>query len=207
MKPDFYQFIQTNRASNEGSKSKLIEMLNTDSEFSDYYMILSEIGSAFLTLAIFEESAASNIIISKTKLSQKLSGDAIEEAGLFSERVENVSNSTLGRLVSALENSGLKGRDISYLRAIVGLRNEFVHRFTQQGPLPDQWYRFGYGPSDLSVYLQYFERHIQTARRQLPRIMLHRGLLAGEKTKLGIFVYHPDGPIATTRPPLSEGEI
>ena len=166
----------------------------------DNLIAMANIGAVFSAISVFEDSVAILISTSKASLSKKLDQSAIADADLFLERHNYERGSTLGRLVTVLEKSGMEGRDVRYLRSIVDLRNDFVHRLMDQVPLPGDWTRFGYSLERFSQYTKCMLRHVHFASYHFSRIMVKNDLLAGEFGSFGGFLWNPDLPY----PPMED---
>jgi hypothetical protein len=176
------------------TREEIIEVLSSDRAALDNVIAMANVGAAFSQVCILEDSVGVLLLTSQVTLQQKLDPDALTESGLFLERLKQIRASTLGRLVTAIEKSGVIGRDIRYLRAIVELRNDFVHRLTKQVPLPGDWGRYGFTGEQFSGYTRYVLRHLCAATHYFPRIMVRHGLLAGQFGDFGGMLWNPDDP-------------
>ncbi|MBL8595846.1 MAG: hypothetical protein JNK01_24405 [Devosia sp.] len=168
--------------------------MSADKDAFDNVIAMANVGMAFTQIWILEDLVAGLVTTSKVTLRRKLSAAALDAASLFLERHQSVRSSTFGRLVDAIEKSGVEGRDIRYLRAILELRNDFVHRLGHQVPLPGDWTRSGFSLEEFSGYTRYVIRHINTASRRFSRIMTRHGLLAGKFGDFGALLWNPDDP-------------
>lgn len=174
------------------TREEIIAVLSTDSEAFDNIIAMANVGVAFSQICVLEDSVGGLVLTSKVNLQQKLNADALTESELFLQRHREIRASTLGRLVTAIEKSGIGGRDIRYLRGIVDLRNDFVHRFMEQVPLPGDWERYGFTIERFSEYTRYVLRHISNCIHFFPRIMVRHGLLAGHFGDFGGLLWNPD---------------
>ena len=173
---------------------QIIRIISDDSDAFENIVAMANIGAAFTQICILEDSVSSLVLISKVTLQKKLDSAALSETDLFMQRMEDVGTSTLGQLVTAIEKSGMTGRDIRYLRTIVRLRNDFVHRFLRQVPLPGDWQRYGFDLERFSEYTAYVTKHVWMAGRLFPRIMFKHGLVGGTFGDFGSILWHPDFP-------------
>lgn len=170
-------------------------MINDDPGERDNFLALACVGAAFAEICTFEDLVTGLVSTSKAKLFETLDTAEIERADLFLKTHRAASQSTLGRLVTVIERSGVDGRDIRYLRAITDIRNDFVHRFMDQAPLPGDWERFGYSLEQFSSYTRYVVRHVGFAKRMFSRIMVRHGLLTGDFGPFGAILWNPDEPL------------
>ena len=122
--------------SGKETREEIIAMMSESADAFDNIIAMANVGAAFSAIYVFEDLVAALVLTSKVQLRSKLTAEAISASSLLLEKNKQVRGSTLGRLVDALEKSGVEGRDVRYLRAIVELRNDFVHRFGEQVPLP-----------------------------------------------------------------------
>jgi hypothetical protein len=180
-------------AGNE-TREEIIALISSDQGAFDNIVAMANVGAAFSQIYLLEDYVAILVSTSKVVMQQKLSKRAIEASDLFMEKHRSARSSTLGRLIDAIEKSGVEGRDIRYLRAIVELRNDFVHRLGDQVPLPGDWERYGYSLRQFSRYTRYVLRHVNTATRVFSRIMVRHGLLAGKFGDFGGMLWNPDDP-------------
>lgn len=169
--------------------------MSRDGDAFDNIIAMANVGAAFSEIFVLEDLVAALVGTSKVTLRQKLSEEAISLSSLLLDRHKSVRSSTLGRLVDALEKSGIQGRDIRYLRAVVELRNDFIHRFGEQVPLPGDWARYGFSLEEFSRYTTYVMRHVSTARRSFARIMTRHGMLVGKFGDFGALLWNPDHPL------------
>lgn len=176
------------------TREEIIAVLSSDSGTLDNVIAMANVGIAFSEICVFEDLVGGLINTSKIVLQQKLKSEALTEADLFLARHKEIRASTLGRLVTAIEKSGIGGRDIQYLRGIVDIRNDFVHRFNEQVPFPGDWERYGFTVEQFSNYTSYVLRHIRCASRYFSRIMVRHGLLAGKFGDFGGLLWNPDSP-------------
>jgi hypothetical protein len=177
------------------SREEIMAILQRDEKALDNVIAMANVGAAFSAISVFEDLVGALILASKAELKTKLDATAVSAADLFMERHQEVKGSTLGRLVTVLEESGIAGRDIAYLRAILGLRNEFVHHLMQQVPLPGDWERYGYSLEMFSNYTRRVMRHIHFATSCFSRIMYRHGLLGGKFGDFGSLLWNPEGPL------------
>jgi hypothetical protein len=180
------------RFAGENSSKELLNLISNDQCEFDSLIAMANIGRAFSSLHLLEDSAIALVTTSRVTLEKKLDSIALDKAELFLERRRRTKASTLGRLISAIEESGVKGRDIEYLRAVVEIRNDFIHRFTEQVPLPGDWQRYNYSLASFSDYTWYVIRHAHKANYFLSRIMVKHGLLEGEFGSFGAVLFNPD---------------
>ena len=174
------------------TREEILALLSRDKAALDNVIAMANVGAAFSQIWILEDLVAGLVAASKVTIQQKLSKAALDQSSLFLERHRSVRSSTLGRLVDAIERSGVQGRDVSYLRAIVELRNDFIHRFGEQVPLPGDWDRYGYSLEDFSGYTRYVLRHVHTASRSFSRIMTKHGMLTRKFGDFGALLWNPD---------------
>ncbi|MCG7629203.1 hypothetical protein MHM88_15440 [Epibacterium sp. MM17-32] len=165
-----------------------------DSQSLDNLIAMANLGRAFSAISVFEDSVATTISISKTEIAMKLDLDEADAVELFASRNGSIRRAPLGILMKAIRKSGIEGRDITYLNAIVDLRNDFIHRLMEQVLLPGDWERFGYSLEQFSAYTSYVSRHIGFATYSFSRIMLKHGLVRGSTGSFGALLYHPDFP-------------
>lgn len=171
-----------------------IGIISRDKEAFDNMVAMANVGAAFTQIWILEDLVTALVATSKVALERKLSKEALDESSLFLERHRKIRSSTFGRLIDAIEKSGVEGRDIRYLRSIVDLRNDFVHRLGEQVPLPGDWARFGFSLEEFSKYTRYVLRHVHSAGYFFSRIVTRRGLLAGKFGDFGGLLWNPDDP-------------
>ncbi|WP_306047893.1 hypothetical protein [Nioella sp. MMSF_3534] len=171
-----------------------LEQINSDVASLDNVLAMACIGAAFSAICTFEDLVAVLVTSSKAQLSTRLDPVAVEASGLFLERHAVVQRSTLGALITAIEKSGIDGRDIRYLRTIVAIRNEFIHNFMGQVPLPGDWLRYGFTLEQFSAYTRWVARHVNFAKAVFSRIMVKNELLAGRFGSYGAILWHPDFP-------------
>ena len=176
------------------TREEIIALLSQDADAFDNIIAMANVGAAFSEIFVLEDLVVGLVTTSKVTLQKKLSKEAITASSLFLERNASARASTLGRLIDAIEKSGVVGRDIRYLRAIVELRNEFIHRLGHQVPLPGDWQRYGYSLEKFSMYTRYVLRHVHTASYFFSRIMVKHGLLAGRFGEFGGLLWNPDDP-------------
>jgi hypothetical protein len=176
------------------TREEILDVISKDIGALDNVIAMANVGGAFSQICILEDSVNTLILTSKVKLQLKLDPEALTESELLMERHKQISASTSGRLVVAMEKSGIVGRDIRYLRAIVELRNDFVHRLMKQVPLPGDWERYGFTGERFAEYTRYVLRHISAATHYFPRMMVRHGLLAGQFGNFGAMLWNPDDP-------------
>ena len=177
-----------------GSRDELLRSVSHDNQSLDTLIAMSNVGHAFSAISIFEDLVAGIIATSKAEISLKLDLDEASAAELFIARNDVIRRSPLGGLMKALRKSGIEGRDITYLNAIVDLRNDFIHRFMRQVPLPGDWERYGYSLEQFAEYTTYVIRHIWFANYSFSRIMHKHGLVKGSFGSYGALLFHPDFP-------------
>ena len=170
------------------SREEILELISTDEDAFDNIIAMANVGMAFCQICALEDHVGGLILISKTQLSKKLKPNSIDKAELLLEKHKNINNSTLGRLITAIEESGIKGRDIRYLRKIVNIRNNFVHRFNSQVPFTGDWERYGYTLQKFTEYTRYVTKHTNCAQYFFSRIMVKHGLLAGQFGDFGAII-------------------
>lgn len=175
------------------TREEIIDALSNDGSVFDNVIAMANLGGVFSQLCILEECVGGLILCSKVQLELKLDPEALSNSDLFVEKYKKIRAFTLGRLMTVIEKSGIVGRDIRYLRAIVELRNDFVHRLSDQVPLPGDWERYGYTLEQFSEYTGYVFRHMSAATHYFPRIMVKRGLLAGKFGDFGALLWNPEG--------------
>lgn len=176
------------------TREEIIALISSDDGAFVNIVAMANVGAAFTQIYVLEDLVAQLVSTSRAVLKQKLSQKAIDGSALFLEKNRAARASTLGRLIDAIEQSGVSGRDIRYLRAIVELRNDFIHRLGDQVPLPGDWERYGYSLERFSLYTRYVLRHVSTATRFFSRIMVRHGLLAGRFGNFGGLLWNPDDP-------------
>lgn len=174
------------------TREEILKAISDNPIYLDNLLAMANTGMAFSSIYLLEELVAALIGNSKARLSESLDGSHPSTAELFLERHAKTRSSTLGRLVSALEASGFGGKDLRYFRAIVSVRNDFIHRFGFMVPLPGDWPRFNYQLEDFSAYTRYVIRHMYFAQHRFPRSMVKFGLLEGEFGDFGGLLHHPD---------------
>lgn len=179
------------------TREEILSSMSGDADAFDNVIAMANVGMAFTQIWILEDLVASLVSTSKVALQRKLAKAALEGAELFLERDRQARSSTFGRLVDAIEKSGVEGRDIRYLRAVVELRNDFVHRLGHQVPLPGDWVRYGYSLDAFSRYTRYVTRHANRAVYFFPRIMTRHGLLSGKFGDFGGLLWNPDSDFAS----------
>jgi hypothetical protein len=180
-------------AGNE-TRGEILAIISENEGALDNLIAMANVGAAFSGIFVLEDLVGGLVTVSKVVLQQRLSPHAVEAASLFLEKNKSVRSSTLGRLIDAIEKSGVEGRDIRYLRALVELRNDFVHRLGHQVPLPGDWERYGCSLERFSRYTRYVIRHVGVATRFFSRIMVKHGLLAGQFWDFGGMLWNPDDP-------------
>jgi hypothetical protein len=176
------------------TREEILNVLKTNKDSFENVVAMANIGMAFTQIIIFENQVAELVSIGKVQLKKKLAPKALSASQLYLDRLNDINSSTLGRLITAIEMSGIAGRDIRYLRAILELRNDFVHKFTKIVPLPGDWARHGFTVERFSEYTRFVTRHANRASFFFPRIMVKHGLLAGTIRGDGWFLGHPDDP-------------
>lgn len=176
------------------TRQEILELISKDKGSFDNLIAMANVGAAFSQICVLEDLVGGLILTSRVVLQKKLSRKALNESELFLERHNYIKSSTLGKLVTAIEVSGIEGRDIRYLRAIVGLRNDFVHRFMEQVPMPGDWERYGFTLEQFTEYTRYVLRHIAAANHYFSRIMVKHELLAGKFGEFGGLLWNPDNP-------------
>ena len=181
------------------NREEILDLIQRDPAVFDNLIAMANVGAAFTSIAVLEDLVGVLILTSKAELKAKLNAEAIEASDLFLERYNIIKNSTLGRLMTVIEQSGVSGREIRYLRAIVELRNNFVHRLMEQVPLPGDWHRYGYTIEAFSRYTRYVIRHTNVATARISRIMQKYGLLAGKFGDYGALLWNPDDPVFGSR--------
>ena len=176
------------------TREEIIALISEDAVAFDNVIAMANVGAAFSAIWVLESLVAGLVLISAINLQKKLSSVALDASDLLSARHSSISGATLGRLVDAIEKSGIEGRDIRYLRAIVSLRNDFVHRLGDQVPLPGDWERYGYNLEAFSSYTRYVLRHVHMATRFFSQIMVRHGLLSGKFGDFGAVLWNPNDP-------------
>lgn len=177
------------------TREEILDNVSGNKDAFDNLIAMANVGMAFTQIWILEDLVAVLVMTSKVTLQRKLSPAALDAASLFLERHESVRASTFGRLIDAIERSGVKDRDIRYLRGIVELRNDFVHRLGHKVPLPGDWERYGFSLEQFSRYTRHVTRHMNTAGRFFSRIMTRHGLLEGQFGDFGAVLWNPDDPM------------
>ncbi|WP_415922037.1 hypothetical protein [Tateyamaria sp. SN6-1] len=178
------------------NKEDILTALNEGAEASDNFLAMACVGAAFCQISVFENLVGALVLTSKANLKSKLRMSDLDAAELFREKHSLVSKSTLGQLVRVMEDNGLVGRDLDYLKAIVELRNSFMHRFMDQVPLPGDWQRYGYTLEEFSRYTRHIIRHVAFAENQFSKIMIRHGLLAGNFGDFGDLLWNPESEYA-----------
>ncbi|MBY8978191.1 hypothetical protein KHP62_20440 [Rhodobacteraceae bacterium NNCM2] len=178
------------------SRAEFLKAIENDQRAYENVVAMANVGMAFSTICILEDLVAGLLTNSKAQIKSKLDSDAVSAADLFLERHKLVRASTLGKLVTVMEKSGVSGRDIRYLRAIVELRNDFIHHFMDQVPLPGDWERFGFSLEEFSAYTRFVIRHVHFAESRFSKIMHRHGLLAGTFGDFGAILWNPNDPFA-----------
>ena len=90
---------------------------------------------------------------------------------------KGLRESTFGALVSKLEVRGVGGRNLAYLRKINSLRNFVVHRFFWHFPFPGDEQISEDWLSDVTIQLEKWHKHFQTAAQRLTHIFLQAEML------------------------------
>lgn len=176
------------------TRDEILNLVSSDRQALDNLVAMANVGAAFSEICVFEDLVGSLCLISRVELQQRLDAEALSASQLLLDRHKQIRSSTLGRLVTALEKSGISGRDIRYLRNIVDLRNDFVHRLTEQVPLPGDWARYDYSIEQFAEYTRFVLRHISSATHFFSRIMHRHGLVAGKFGSFGAILWNPDDP-------------
>lgn len=175
-------------------RKKLLTQLQENSDSLDNVLAMTHIGFAFCAISTFEDLVSNLVLTSKAQLKSKLDAQATSAEDLFLERYHNTRRSTLGALMKVIERSGIEGRDIDYLHAIVRLRNNFIHNFMSQAPLPGDWDKYGYSLEDFVLYTEHVMMHVNFANNHFSRIMVKHGLLEGQFGSFGALLWNPDDP-------------
>ncbi|MDA5094242.1 hypothetical protein O2N63_09090 [Aliiroseovarius sp. KMU-50] len=187
--------------SSEESREDILGYLENSSQAQDNLLAMACMGAAFCSICTFEDLVVGLITSSKAQIGKVPNSDA--EA--FLQRYETATGATLGKLISALEQSGIEGRDIAYLRAIARVRNDFIHRFMSNAPLPGDWDRYDFTLERFSSYTLYVQRHLLFAQSHLSKIFVKHGLLVGHFGSYGALLWHPDDPLQNCSDSTVEG--
>jgi hypothetical protein len=160
----------------EHSREILLKALVEDSEFLDVTYAMSLTGLAFVTVSNFEAQLGSHMLMaSKLKIDKKSQYEDLDAAQTLLLKHGNIfQKSTLGQLIKALRESGLSERDVRYLLALLERRNDFIHRFSAQVPLPDEWERYGYDRVDFCRYPARIARQFWFATENLTGLFCAR---------------------------------
>lgn len=175
-------------------RGKFLEALQSDPKSMENVLAMTHIGFAFCEICTFEDLVSSLVRTSKATMKSKLDAEAVTEGDLFMERYQSAKKSTLGNLMKVIEKSGIEGRDIRYLHAIVKIRNQFIHDFMSSAPLPGDWERYNYTLESFVAYTEYVWRHVNFAKSHFSRIMVKHGLLGGNFGSYGALLWNPDFP-------------
>lgn len=176
------------------TREEIIDLLSRDRQAFENVISMANVGAVFSQICVFEDLVSTLCLVSRVSLQQKLNPEALSESQILLESHKQIRSSTLGRLVTTLEKSGINGRDIRYLRKIVNLRNDFVHRFAEQVPLPGDWDRYNFTVEQFSKYTRFVLRHVSFATHSFSRIMHRHGLVGGTFGDYGALLWNPDDP-------------
>jgi hypothetical protein len=159
------------------SKEDVLAAIAENNQVFENVIAMANLGAAFASISIFEDSISLLVLISSAKIKSRLTGDEIDKAELFLERHDHMRKATLGSIIETLRKSGVLGRDMAYLEALLKLRNEFVHNLMGLVPLPGDWERFGFTLKEFSQLTEHVTRHFQFASHAVPRILSRRNLI------------------------------
>jgi hypothetical protein len=175
------------------TKAEILQVLSEDDAAYDNVLAAANVGMAFMLIARFERHLATLITISATKLKANHVASGDVDASVFLKRHDEVSSSTMGKLVRLLEASGIEGKEKRYLKALVEIRNNFIHHFQSMVPLPGDWERHGFSLEDFSRYTKFVTRRFHFASNLLPYILAKAELLHLDgDPETGYFSWHPD---------------
>jgi hypothetical protein len=174
------------------SREQILQALSNDRRIFENVVAMANLGAAFAEICVFEQQVATLVLSAKVELQEKLDQKELSASEILLKRHHAIGFFTLGKLVNVIEKSGISGKEIRYLRRIVDLRNDFIHRLLAKVPLPGDWERYGYDVENFSGYTKYVMRHLNFATMSFPGIMIKYGLLKGKITDSGYFMAHPE---------------
>lgn len=166
-----------------------------EAELTEFEVVyaMAKVGWAFCQIQVFEGLVHGLILTaSKVRVGKPQKYSAFDVGARMLLKNEKLSKSMLGQMTSHLKNAGIGSRDAHYLELLVKLRNEFIHRFTHQVPLPGDWERFRFSAHQFAAYPQYVGTRFEYGCHYFPKIMLNAGLLTGTSGDFGRLLWDPD---------------
>ena len=174
------------------SREEILAILNSQGEALDNAIFAANIGACFCAISSFESLIASLVSMSSVEVGKAVPRTTFGDAAAMIVRLGHTKGMTVGRLVTSLEKHGVAGRPIVYLRAILELRNDFIHRLQDQVPLPGDWLRYSYTLEESAEYTRYVLRHICHAQNMLPTILMKLGVLSGTSGDYGSLLWNSE---------------
>jgi hypothetical protein len=177
------------------TRDEILKQISSSEPALDNLLAAANVGMAFMLISIFESQLVNLIDVSATKLKNNHASGEYFDAEVTLERRKELNSATMGRLVVLLEASGVDGIASRYLKALVDIRNEFIHHFGKVVPFPGDWERYGYTLEQFSAYTRFVTRRFHFASNYLPRILSRAGLIALDGSKdFGYLAWHPEFP-------------
>ena len=150
------------------------------------------VGRAFISISLFEEQFSLYLFMLDGPHLSDGSSD-IEKNESFGKRLTRLFRLPLGALREKLLSSGLRRRDALYLERIVGIRNDFIHRFGKMVPYPGDWERYEIEGDRACEYPYWVEKRVEFARQILTHIFVANGhIKVGAKGEWGALLYPSD---------------
>ena len=172
------------------SREEVLSCFNHNPEEFEVVLALAKVGWAFCQIHAFEGLVQGLILTaSKVKVGKPEHYEALDAGGKMLLKHEKLSRSMLGQMTGHLKKAGLSRRDARYLELLVNLRNDFIHRFSHQVPLPGDWERFHFSACDFATYPQYVGKRFEMAQHFFTKILLKSGLLAGQSIRDGMLLW------------------
>ncbi len=168
------------------SDESFLHRLRSDPDYATHVLCSHYVGWSFMRLQLLEEfTGMLTHICDEKRVKIKFGKRDVEwfEAG---KRLDAISRSTFGTVVSLLVSAGIRERDAAYLRSIVQLRNEFVHKLSKIVPFPGDFEKFGFPRSEYMKRVYYYGKRFNRAERYLPKILADAGLIVRKS-------FGPDG--------------
>ena len=169
---------------------------NDISQF-EVVLALAKVGWAFCQIQVFEDHVQSLLLsASNLKIGKRSQYEALEAGAEFLIRHEKLSKAALGQMVGYLKQAGIRDRDATYLERLVSIRNDFVHRFSHQVPLPGEWEKYDYTAEAFASYPQNVGRRFEHATNNFYRIMVASGWLRASYVGGGRLLHEADSLFA-----------
>jgi|TARA_B110000908_G_C10124605_1_gene389248 hypothetical protein len=157
---------------------------------AEVVLAMAKVGWAFCQVHLFEQTLSGYILsTSEVSIGKNEKYEHLDAGAAFLLKHELLNKSMLGQMTGHLKKAGLANRDAKYLELLVSLRNDFIHRFSSQVPLPGDWPRYGYTAEDFSQFPQDVGRHFELGCHHLSSIFIRAGFLKGETISDGMLLW------------------